>query len=357
MVTSRDRILTAIDHKESDRVPVCPLVLPQMVNNMSKREWKQLLHQTDVMLLARAGGDIYLGQEAVNRVKTYKSSRVITIEIHTPKGILTGKTKNDRDTSWIIEPFLKDQEDVDKFLSVPYRCSLINGSDYFQWKERVRDEGLVWAALPSAMRFPFGHFGPEQFYLKIAENLNLIEKLTKIAMQRIKEYIEKCCKIGIRLFWMGGSEHCGPGVVNPKIFKRLVVRYDKPLVSLIHKYNGLVYYHIHNNVREILDNVVEIGADIISPLEMPPSGDISLREAKKKIGNRICLMGNLDDMALIARASEEKVRKLAISCIKDAKQGGGYILSGTDATIYRPKWIENFLVMAKAAKEHPYQNK
>jgi len=116
----------------------------------------------------------------------------------------------------------------------------------------------------------------------IAEDIKLVEELVKIAMSRIKKYIRECCKRGIKYFRIGGAEHCGPGVVHPKIFRRLVVPYDKQLVNFIHNYNGFVLYHIHNKVREILDDFLEIEADIVSPLEAPPGGDVVLKEVKKK---------------------------------------------------------------------------
>jgi len=65
-------------------------------------------------------------------------------------------------------------------------------------------------------------------------------------------------------------------------------------------------------------------------------------------------MGNLDDLEIIAQASKEEIEEKAISCIKDAAEGGGYILSGTEAGIYRPKWVENFLIISEISKKYRY---
>jgi len=69
----------------------------------------------------------------------------------------------------------------------------------------------------------------------------------------------------------------------------------------------------------------------------------------------VCLKGNLDDMAFLALALEGQVREAAKGCVEQAAEGGGYILSGTDAGIYSPEWVQSFLVMAQVAEEYAYR--
>jgi hypothetical protein len=59
-------------------------------------------------------------------------------------------------------------------------------------------------------------------------------------------------------------------------------------------------------------------------------------------------------MAYLALVSAGEVRAAAKDCIAQAAAGGGYILSGTDAGIYTPEWVQSFLVMADVAREHVY---
>jgi hypothetical protein len=92
----------------------------------------------------------------------------------------------------------------------------------------------------------------------------------------------------------------------------------------------------------------------MSPIETGLRGDVTLAEVKARVGDRICLKGNLDDMAYLALVSAGEVRAAAKDCIAQAAEGGGYILSGTDAGIYTPKWVQSCLVMAEVASEHRY---
>ena len=153
---------------------------------------------------------------------------------------------------------------------------------------------------------------------------------------------------------MGGSEHCGPGVVHPRMFRRLITPYDTQIVASMHRYDAVVNYHTHGKLRDILDELVAIGVDVMSPIETGLRGDVTLAEVKARVGDHICLKGNLDDMAFLTLATADEVRAAAADCLAQAAEGGGYILSGTDAGIYRPEWVESFLVMAEVAQKARY---
>ena len=125
-------------------------------------------------------------------------------------------------------------------------------------------------------------------------------------------------------------------------------------VALDHEVDAVVNYHTHGKLHDILDEIAAIGVDVMSPIETGLRGDVTLAEVKARVGDRICLKGNLDDMAFLTLASEEEVRSAAEDCLAQAAEGGGYILSGTDAGIYRPEWVQSFMVMAQVAQGYRY---
>lgn len=74
-----------------------------------------------------------------------------------------------------------------------------------------------------------------------------------------------------------------------------------------------------------------------------------ISEAKKKIGDEVTLLGNVDP-GRILRGTPEEVRKLSEECIRIAGPGGGFVLGpGCDTAKLTPK--ENFRAMCDAAKE------
>ncbi len=356
-VNSRERILAAARGEEPDRVPCSPHVGPGTVQTMSQEDWDALLQFTDVTMSVGVLGDLQVfgGQRFLDASKVTQEGDRRTVEVETPKGVLRSQQLVTPETTWTAEYFGKTREDVDKILSILYDPPRFDLVDVFRWSEAVGADGLVSLGICSAFRFCLGFFGPQTLYLAMADDADLIEQLIATMNERLEVYIWECCDRGVRSFWMGGSEHCGPGVVNPRMFKRFVTPYDKHIVEIIHQYGGIVNYHTHGRLHDILDDIAEIGVDVMSPIESGIRGDVTLAEVKHIVGDRVCLKGNLDDMAFLALASEEEVRAAAEGCVEQAAEGGGYILSGTDAGIYSPEWVQSFLTMAQVAEHYAYQ--
>lgn len=361
-MNSRERLLAAIRLQQPDRLPCSPLVVPKAVEQMTDDEWQALIAHTDVTFSTSVLGDteIFLGTQGIEATRVTREGRTTLQKIETPMGVLSSKSVATKETNWVAEHLGKGDVDVGKVLSVPYTPPTYDLSPYWHWTDVIGEEGLVYLGMPSAFRFVLGFFGPQALYERIADDPDGIEHLIATFAERVEVYVRGCCEAGVRHFWMGGAEHCGPGVVSPRIFRRMTTPYDRRIVALIHCYGGTVNYHVHAKLRDILDDIAEIGPDVLSPVETGLRGDVTLAEAKARIGtgspvtHRVCLKGNLDDMAFLALASEDEVRMATAECVSQAAAGGGYILSGTDATIYSPHWVQSFLVMAELAREYEY---
>jgi uroporphyrinogen-III decarboxylase len=73
--------------------------------------------------------------------------------------------------------------------------------------------------------------------------------------------------------------------------------------------------------------MAETGTDGIDTLDPPPLGNVELAEAKRRIGDRLFIKGNMNSVALLAYQTKEQVIAEASERIRIGKPGGGYILS------------------------------
>ena len=324
---------------------------------MAPEEWEALLTRTDVTMSVGGLSDeqIFGGQYWLDHSEVQRENGTTTVHVETPKGTLCTRRVATRETSWVADHYFKTEADIERLWSVPYELPAFDVAAYREWEKRIGEEGLVALGIPSAFRFCLGFFGSQRLYLAIADQPDLVERLVATMNERLALYVEACCQKGVRSYWMGGSEHCGPGVVHPRFFRRMITPYDRRIVDLIHEHGGIVNYHTHGKLHDILDEIAEIGVDVMSPIETGLRGDVTLADVKARVGDRICLKGNLDDMAFLAQAGPAEVQAAAGACIAQAAAGGGYILSGTDAGIYTPQWAKRFLLMAEVAGMHPYE--
>ena len=102
-------------------------------------------------------------------------------------------------------------------------------------------------------------------------------------------------------------------------------------------------------VAEVMDCMVDAGPHMIASFE-PNEGDISIAEAKKLYGKRICIMGNFDCVVL-ARGSLDDARREARRCLDEGMVGGGYIL-GTADEVPADTRYDNLRAMVEVAQEH-----
>ncbi len=68
----------------------------------------------------------------------------------------------------------------------------------------------------------------------------------------------------------------------------------------------------------------------MEPMEEPPGGDVDLKEAKRRVGNKLCIKGNINTFNFMMNATPEQVEEKCKRAIDDAAADGGYVLSTGD---------------------------
>ena len=111
-----------------------------------------------------------------------------------------------------------------------------------------------------------------------------------------------------------------------------------------------MHIHCHGPLSAVLEDFIEIGANCLHPLEAPPMGDVTLAEAKRRIGHAICLEGNLQIGDIYAGKTADIVAQVKHNI--EVTGGRGYILCAT-ASPHTPTLsdltVKNYLAMIEAA--------
>jgi uroporphyrinogen decarboxylase len=101
-------------------------------------------------------------------------------------------------------------------------------------------------------------------------------------------------------------------------------------------------------IREVLPMLVESGVDFIETFETN-QGDITLAEAKRLYGDRVCVMGNFDCVVL-ARGTVAEAREETRRCLEEGMEGGGFVLVTGDEVPADARW-DNLKAMVEVAEE------
>jgi uroporphyrinogen-III decarboxylase len=125
------------------------------------------------------------------------------------------------------------------------------------------------------------------------------------------------------------SAYAGRGLLSPRQYREFVLPCEARVVSGFKaRCPGTpVYTHTCGAIGDRLELVLETGTDGIDTLDPPPLGDVDLAEAKRRVGGRVFLKGNVDPVGTVLLGSPEGVRADAARRIAIGAPGGGYILS------------------------------
>lgn len=145
------------------------------------------------------------------------------------------------------------------------------------------------------------------------------------------------------------SAFAGGGFISPKMYNELVVPYEHRLTDAV-KAEGLpVYTHTCGKIGDRLELMADTGTLGIDTLDPPPLGNVELADAKRIVGERLFLKGNMNSVALLDYTTKEQVIAEASERIRIGKPGSGYILSSacSIAPHVEPWKIELFTPLAE----------
>ena len=223
--------------------------------------------------------------------------------VHTPGGDLSTIDVTRKGPSlehrWRTEPLIKSTEDAEALLSLPDESFNLNAEDLEKEIEDIGDRGLPVLSVPSPLVVPSHHMDFSMFLEWTLAEPSLLERMIERAYERLATRMEIVLKTGlIPLVRFGGSEQATPPMMSAELYDSLVMRYDKPLFDMAHRYGALVEVHCHGRVRGILEKLIDMGADGLDPVEPPPQGDVDIAEAKRIVDGRMTLVGNIEYLDL-----------------------------------------------------------
>lgn len=120
------------------------------------------------------------------------------------------------------------------------------------------------------------------------------------------------------------SDYCfnsGP-FLSPELFGEFVQPYLYRIVESIRKNGAFAIKHTDGNIMPILDQLVDCHPHALHSID--PMAGVDIKVVKERVGDRVCLCGNVHCAALQTGTLAE-VRQSAEYCLTHAKPGGGYI--------------------------------
>lgn len=151
------------------------------------------------------------------------------------------------------------------------------------------------------------------------------------------------------------SAFAGGGFLSREMYAEFVLPYERRLADAVRAEHKPVYTHTCGNIGDRLDLMVETHIDGLDTLDPPPLGNSLLEEAKRDVGQKVFLKGNMNSVELLLAKSEQEVVAEASRCLNAAREGGGYILSTACSVAPRVEPWKLEMLVPLAASTASYQ--
>lgn len=323
----RERLTRCYSNKELDRPGVYSRTgFP--ANDASYDKLKAYLRAHSELKISWSGvRETSYPTESYREPHSENFERRVTI-LHTPKGDLQcSRLISLKGQPGLAETyFIKNRDDAEKYLSLPLpEIREIDVSSFFAARARVGDDGIVDVSLgANPGGFVATLFGTDTFAIMSVTDRDIIHALCRrqmtISMNRLKSLLGS--KIG-HFFSMAGQEYIVPPLHSPTDFYDFNVKYDKPIIDLIHDAGGYIHIHCHASVKKVFHGFIDMRVDVLHPFEAPPMGDITASEAKELARGKMCLEGNIQ-IDRMYEATPEDIRletELLIQTVFDDHKG------------------------------------
>ncbi len=375
----RDRVLAAINHEEPDRVPICIGVSNATSMKMKPyRAIKQLagIDAPDEFIyqwpeLGTAAPDEATMQRLHSDVRgvldlepAYVLERARARPPHTPFVDSWGSGQVElAPGEWLpgVNP-LREASTVDEVLRYAGWPDMGDPTRVAHVREqalRLHERGEYAIMGTPWLLFPFERAhamqGMDVFLLKMAEDpdlaMALLRRITDSCKALMDNFLRECgdlldiIKIGDDLGMQSGL------LISPKMYRRMLKPLHAEFIAFIKERTAAkVFFHTDGDVFDLVPDFIEIGIDILNPIQTSAGRMSDLAGLKQRYGQNMAFCGAIDTHRVLPFGTPEDVRQEVRRVIDILGPGGGYMLASVH-TLMNDVSAENILAMVDAVEE------
>lgn len=365
-MSSRTRVLDALALKVPDIIPFHAYESPENAIRLLGRKVHEMYLEPDLIPQAMINSArlyrndiIYMrvGQFVPENIKLEMIDDMLVWKDR-KTGEISGHVLNDRKDfipAAPPEPLVKSAGDVDKIPVVPYK-ELLQRPDYQSLKAYIREfkeeRFLFGFACGQSANALYTNMGTEAAMIATITDPGLCNAVMERRNEAIRQEILALKELGADGIYTGDA--CAScSFYSPETYRTMFFEHQKKSIEFVHAAGMKALLHICGRISMILEDMAATGADVIESLDAFSSGgDIELKDAKRRVGGKICLKGNIDAVHVLEPLSPERIYDICIQALNDAGPDG-YILSTEQITRDTP--AEHVMAMLQARDDYSAQ--
>ncbi len=359
-MNGKQRTLTALKGQEPDRVPLYVTVVSEVADNLSK-----------LTGIPTRNCDAYLTNRISHaEILTALGNDIVGIGATAPPGHPT-KTRSDgfRVDEWgfVYRPVPHAYGIYHEIVERPL-AGITSTRELARYRvpdplapgrfdvardhctRYAQDYALLGVIECTVFEMAWNLVGLEQFLTDMA----LRKEYIPLLLDEITDYSIgvglELIKLGADIMLTGDDIGMDPGpMISPAMWRE----YLKPrLKRVFDAYkaaapNVILAYHTCGSVRPFIDELIEIGMEVLNPIQVTAYG-MEPATLKKNYGHQLAFCGAIDQRHILPAGTPEDVEVEVKTRLSEMGQGGGYILAPTH-DIQADTPLENIQALFDAA--------
>ncbi|MHB1293756.1 MAG: uroporphyrinogen decarboxylase family protein [Anaerolineae bacterium] len=139
-----------------------------------------------------------------------------------------------------------------------------------------------------------------------------------------------CTRFALDWLWTGDDVASQRGLMmSPRSWRELIRPHLQRVFDVGKRHGLWVAYHCCGSLRPIIGDLVEMGLDVLNPVQCNCPGMDPL-ELKQEFGDRLAFMGGVDTQGILPSGTAGEVRRATARLLEGMTAGGGgYILAAS----------------------------
>lgn len=340
-----NRMAMALERREPDRVPLAEATVSyEIMSTFLGKEVTDADVASQVEFWASAGYDyipLTVGLMQPGKVTEDSAISKVTMEI-------AGSESLD-DDDWNLEKraFIHTRADFERF---PWDdAANLDLSKFHDVQEHLPEGMKIIAVSGKVFTLTWLLMGFENFCLQLALDPGFVEAVMERVAAIQFDGLRRVVSIpNVAAVWLVDDIAFGSGtMISPEALRKYVFPWYRKFAAMCREHDMYLLFHSDGILWDVMDDLLELGIHGLHPID-PTCMDIE--EVKERIGDRICLLGNIPN-ELLMKGTPEEVAELTKVRIGKLAPGGGYCVGSGNSV---PEWakLENYKAMIDTVMKH-----
>ena len=404
-LSSKERVLLAINHQEPDHVPLTfktgygggyfqsPFSGRDYMRN---RSWRNEYERVEILL--ELGTDPFfrfhfrpLQLSPDVKIRTWREPSpqgedypLLFKEYHTPKGVLRQVIRLMPDWAYYgfytpLVPLWCDQmvppsrskeflvegmEDLDSvsclFVETTERELKVTAQEAEQVKRFAERHGVLVRSAPHLSLPMLGDglvfcMGAENMMMMAYESPQTVHRLLDIFLDWSMRCVRQILDLHVVDMIIYRAWYETTSFWTPEMYRTFIGPRLKKLVDIVHEGGAKFCHCATSDFMALLPTLMDAGIDVLFGPDPAQDRSLDMSRLKSEVGNRICFWGGVNSWVTLGRGTRKDIEREVTGAVQTLGPGGGLILSAVDVLSYHFPWdnIEHMIRAWQKVRNYP----